>query len=481
MISFFVSLGLLILGYLVYGKFVDKVFGTNDLNKTPAVTLNDRVDFVPMSWPKIFLIQFLNIAGLGPIFGAISGALWGPAAFLWIIFGCIFGGAVHDYFTGVLSMRNKGATVSELVGKYIGKWPRIIMIGFSVVLLVLVGVVFLTGPADLLKILTGQNRWIFIVIIMIYYILATMMPIDKLIGRIYPIFGICLLVMAFGVAGGILIGGYKIPEIQFVNFHPSGTPIFPFLFITIACGAVSGFHATQSPIMARCVKIESDARKIFYGAMIAEGVVALIWAAAAMSFFGGSKGLNAALANGGSSAVVNTICNSVIGRVGAVLAILGVVACPITSGDTAFRSARLTIAECIKLDQKKIINRFKIALPLFAVGALLTIINFDVIWRYFAWANQTLAMIMLWAAASYLVQSKKNHWICTLPAVFMSAVTSSYILQAKEGFRLPATLSNSIGIVFALALFGAFINYTKKHDNDEIKLSSSDNPSNWNI
>lgn len=481
MVSFFVSLCLLIIGYFIYGKFVDKIFGTNDLNKTPAVTMNDGVDFVPMSWTKIFLIQFLNIAGLGPIFGAVSGALWGPTAFLWIVFGCIFGGAVHDYFTGVLSMRNKGATVSELVGKYIGKWPRIIMIGFSVILLVLVGVVFLTGPADLLKILTGQNRWIFVVIIMIYYILATLMPIDKLIGRIYPLFGICLLVMAFGVAGGILIEGYNIPEIQLTNLHPEGTPIFPFLFITIACGAVSGFHATQSPIMARCVKKESDARKIFYGAMVAEGIVALIWAAAAMSFFGGTKGLSSALSNGGPSAVVNTICNSVIGKVGAVLAILGVVVCPITSGDTAFRSARLTIAECFKMDQKKIVNRFKIAVPLFAVGALLTIINFDIIWRYFAWANQTLAMIMLWAAASYLVQAKKHHWICSLPAVFMSAVTSSYILQAKEGFRLSATFSNCVGIVFAIALFGAFINYTNKNNNDEVKLSPDNNPSNWYI
>ncbi|GAA0116513.1 carbon starvation CstA family protein [Clostridium senegalense] len=466
MISFLASLVLLIVGYFTYGKFVDRTFGIDDKNATPAETLQDGVDYVPMSWPKIFLIQFLNIAGLGPIFGAISGALWGPAAFLWIVFGCIFAGAVHDYFTGVLSMRNDGASVSELVGKYLGEGPRKIMIVFSVVLLILVGVVFLTGPADLLKTLTGIDRRILIGIIIIYYIAATVLPVDKIIGKIYPLFGATLLIMAVGIGVGIVIGGYNIPEVTLVNFHPKGTPIFPYLFITIACGAISGFHATQSPIMARCVKRESEARKVFYGAMIAEGVIALIWAAAAMSFFGGTEGLQDAIANGGPAGVVNTISNTLMGKVGAILAILGVVACPISSGDTAFRSARLTIADSMGMKQDKIANRFKIAIPLFVVGIGLTMIDFTVIWRYFSWANQTLAMIMLWASAAYLVQSGKNYWLCAIPAVFMSAVTSAYILQAPEGLRLNAMVSNIIGVAFALILFIIFMRYTKKKDKE---------------
>ncbi|MCI6277438.1 MAG: carbon starvation protein A [Clostridium sp.] len=472
MISFLVSLVALIVGYIIYGKFVEKTFAIDDNIKTPAESMQDGIDYVPMSWPKIFLIQFLNIAGLGPIFGAISGALWGPAAFLWIVFGCIFAGAVHDFFTGILSMRNNGANVPDIVGKYLGETPRKIMVVFSVVLLILVGVVFLTGPADLLHTLTGQSRNLFIVLIIIYYILATILPVDKIIGKIYPLFGACLLIMAFGIGIGICTQGYVIPEIQFANFHPAGTPIFPYLFITIACGAISGFHATQSPIMARCVKKESEARKVFYGAMIAEGVIALIWAAAAMSFFGGSEGLQAAISNGGPAGVVNTISNTVMGKIGAVLAILGVVACPITSGDTAFRSARLVIADSIHMKQENIMNRYKIAIPMFAVGIALTFIDFTIIWRYFSWANQTLAMIMLWASSAYMVKAKKNHWICTIPAVFMSAVTSAYILQAPEGFRLAASVSNIAGIAFALVLFGLFLKYTRNNsENNSLNIS----------
>lgn len=406
--------------------------------------------------------NFLNIAGFGPIFGARAGALWGPVAFLWIVFGCIFAGAVHDYFTGVLSIRNNGVSVAELVGKYLGEIPRKIMVVFSIVLLILVGVVFLIGPADLLKTLTGIDRDIFIVIIVIYYIAATVLPVDKVIGKIYPIFGLCLLIMAVGIGGGLVIQGYNIPEIQLSNFHPDGSPIFPFLFITIACGAISGFHATQSPIMARCVKKESEARKVFYGAMIAEGVIALVWAAAAMCFFGDTVGLQEALKNGGPATVVNIISNTIMGKVGAVLAILGVVACPISSGDTAFRSARLTIADAFKLKQDKIMDRFKIAIPLFVVGIALTFIDFGIIWRYFSWSNQTLAMIMLWAASAYMVQAKNNYWIILIPAVFMSAVTSAYILQAPEGFRLNATFSNIVGVIFALVLFIIFMRYCKK-------------------
>jgi carbon starvation protein CstA len=462
MISFIGAIILLIAGYFVYGKFVENIFGTDDKNITPAIKYEDGVDYVPMDWKKIFLIQFLNIAGLGPIFGAVSGALWGPAAFLWIVFGSIFAGAVHDFASGILSMRHKGTSVSELVGIYLGDKTKGIMRVFSVVLLILVGVVFVTGPADLLADLTGMNATLWVGIIIVYYILATVLPIDKLIGKIYPVFGASLIIMAVGVAGGLIVKGYDIPNITLQNLHPGSTPIFPYLFITIACGAISGFHATQSPLMARCVTKESETRRVFYGSMIAEGIIALVWAAAAMTFFGGTEGLAGAIADkGGPAGVVNIISNTLLGPVGGALALLGVVACPITSGDTAFRSARLTIADAINFKQESLKSRFYIAIPLFAIGIALTFIDFNIIWRYFAWANQTLAMILLWTASAFLVKYNKNHWITTIPAVFMTVVTTAYILQAPEGFRINAMISNSVGIAIAIVLFALFMNKAK--------------------
>ncbi|WP_432406299.1 carbon starvation CstA family protein [Wukongibacter sp. M2B1] len=462
MVTFITSIVILVLGYFIYGKFVEKVFGISDSNKTPAISMEDGVDYIPMSWPRIFLIQFLNIAGLGPIFGAIAGALWGPAAFLWIVFGCIFAGATHDYFSGMLSIRHKGTSVSEIVGIYLGDKAKQVMRVFSVVLLVLVGVVFVKGPAGLLSNLTGMNATIWVGIIIAYYLLATVLPVDKLIGKIYPLFGASLLIMAVGIGVGIVAKGYTIPEITIANLHPNGTSIFPFLFITIACGAISGFHATQSPLMARCVRKESEGRRIFYGSMIAEGIIALIWAAASMAFFGGTEGLSAALGNGGPAVVVNEISGTLLGSVGGVLALLGVVACPITSGDTAFRSARLVIADAVNFKQDKTGNRFMIAIPLFIVGIALTQIDFGVVWRYFSWSNQTLAMIVLWAAAAYLVRSGKFHWICTIPATFMTGVTTAYILQAKEGLKLAAGLSNSVGILASVVCLGLFMIKAKK-------------------
>lgn len=467
MFTFLISIALLIGGYFIYGSFVEKIFNTNDNIKTPALTMEDGVDYIPMSWPRIFLIQFLNIAGLGPIFGAVAGALWGPVAFLWIVFGCIFAGAVHDFFSGALSIRHKGSSVSEIVGIYLGEKVKKLMTVFTVVLLILVGVVFVMGPAGLLNNITGLNKTLLIGLIIAYYLLATVLPVDKLIGKIYPLFGASLLIMAFGIGFGIIFKGYTIPEITLTNMHPGKTPIFPYLFITIACGAISGFHATQSPLMARCVKKESEMRRIFYGSMIAEGIIALIWAAAAIAFFGGTQGLSEVLANGGPGVVVNEISNSLLGKVGGVLALLGVVACPITSGDTAFRSARLVIADFINLKQEKTKNRFVIAIPLFAVGVLLTQINFTVIWRYFSWSNQTLATIMLWAAASYLVKENKNHWICTIPATFMTSVTTAYILQAKEGFKMAGGISNIIGITVAIILLILFIKKTISNKNNK--------------
>ncbi|MDR1588348.1 MAG: carbon starvation protein A [Treponema sp.] len=466
MISFIVSVIALILGYLFYSKLVEKIFKINPQAKTPAVRINDGVDFVVIPTWRAVLIQFLNIAGTGPIFGAIAGALWGPAAFAWIVFGCIFAGAVHDYFCGMLSLRNEGTTIAEIVGKYLGNVPKYIMRVFSVVLLIFVGVVFVYTPAQVLNILIDpNNKTIFtvcLVVIMAYYVLATILPIDKLIGRIYPIFGAALLIMGFGITIMLFAKGEmaSVPEFAFKNLHPKGNILFPFLFISIACGAISGFHATQSPLMARCLKNETEGRKVFYGAMICEGVVALIWAAAAMTHFGGQQGLAAA---GSAATIVTRVSVDLMGVVGGVLAVLGVVACPITSGDTAFRSARLAIADALKYDQKPLKNRFLIAIPLFAIGIALTVwsqrsaANFGIIWRYFAWSNQTLAAIALWAASAYLAKAGKAYWITLLPASFMTVVVTSYILTAAEGFRLPYMPSLVTGIVAAVALFALFI------------------------
>lgn len=470
MITFFVCLAILVAGYFLYAPFIDKIFGPND-EPTPALTKMDGVDFVPMSTPNIFLIQLLNIAGLGPIFGAISGALWGPAAFLWITFGTIFAGGVHDYFSGILSMRHDGASVSEIVGIYLGPIMKNVMRVFSVVLLVLVGTVFMTGPAGLLAKLTPEklNYTFWLVVVLVYYFLATLLPIDKLIGKIYPVFGVVLIIMAIGIGGGTILGNFTgkmtTPEFAFANLHPTGLPIWPLLFITIACGAISGFHSTQSPIMARCVKTERDGRKIFYGAMVCEGIIALIWAAAGMTFYNGTAGLAAALADPltkGQGGVVYDISIRMLGKVGGVLAILGVIFCPITSGDTAFRSARLTLADWFKVDQKKIAPRLAMAIPLLGVGAMLSQIDFNIVWRYFAWSNQTLAMIVLWAAAMYLFLKKKNMWIAVVPATFMSAVSMTYILQAPEGFKLATSISYPAGIVFAIAVLAFFLVVTGK-------------------
>lgn len=454
MITFFGAVIFLIVGYMVYGRIVERIFGVDNSIPTPATAYQDGVDYVPISWGRIFLIQFLNIAGLGPIFGAIAGAQWGPAAYLWIVLGTIFAGGVHDFFSGMMSVRNKGTSISEIVGKYLGKYAHMIMIVFSIILLVLVGVVFVRGPADLLHNLTGVDTMLFVLIIFGYYILATMLPIDKLIGRIYPIFGIALLLMAFGLIGGILVEGYKMPELTLANLHPKGLHIFPFLFITIACGAISGFHSTQSPLMARCIKEEKQGRRVFYGAMVAEGIVALIWAAVSMSFFGSSPSLAQA---GSAAVVVNKVSVGLLGTFGGALAILGVVACPITSGDTAFRSSRLIIADAINLPQKKILSRFLIAIPMFAIAIGISFMNFGIIWRYFAWSNQTLAMIVLWTGSAYLVKEGRSHWLTTVPATFMSAVTMAYILQAPEGFGISAAVSNPIGVLFAVFLLVTFV------------------------
>ena len=467
MITFLACVTLLVVGYFVYGTYVNKNTNLSDDNVTPAIKLEDGVDYLPMPWYKVFLIQFLNIAGTGPIFGAIMGALFGPVAFLWITFGTIFAGGVHDFLSGVISMKHDGASVSELVGIYLGDTMKNIMRVFSVILLILVGTVFVTSPAGLLSSMTGMNNIIWVILIIVYYIIATVLPVDKVIGKIYPVFGASLLFMAVGLFVAMIIGNFNgsmvMPEMTLENMHPDGLSIFPFLFTTIACGAISGFHATQSPMMARCINRESESKRVFYGAMVVEGIVALIWCAVTIAFFGDSLSIQAALNEfGGQSGVVGVLSKELLGPIGSILAILGVVACPITSGDTAFRSARLTIADAFKIKQDSLFDRFKLAIPLFAVCIFLTTIDFNIIWRYFAWSNQTLAMIVLWMGAIYLLKNKANHWISLLPATFMSYVSMAYILQAKEGFRLPAMFSNIVGVIFAVVLFVFFIVKTKK-------------------
>lgn len=460
MSQFIIGIIILIAGYFFYGKVVDNQFGIDDNRETPAKRLEDGIDFVPMSWPKIFLIQLLNIAGLGPIFGAVQGALFGPAAFIWIALGSIFAGAVHDYYSGMLSLRHDGQSISEIVGIYLGEGARKVMRIFSVILLILVGTVFMTGPANLMasiKLFGLGNANVWLAIVFIYYFLATILPVDKLIGKIYPLFGLALLTMAVGIGTMIVVKGYQLPAFTLASLHPKGLPLWAFLFTTIACGAISGFHATQSPMMARCMTKESYGRRIFYGSMIAEGVIAMIWAAAGMAFFQGIPGLAEALANGGPGGVVNTISISLLGPIGGVLAMLGVIACPITSGDTAFRSARLTIADAINYDQGPINKRLMLALPLFVVAFGLTRIDFNIIWRYFAWSNQTLAMITLWAAAAYLVKNGKSHWTTSIPATFMTAVSATYLLQAPEGFKLSTTIAYPVGAAIAIGAIAFFL------------------------
>jgi carbon starvation protein CstA len=465
MITFIVAVIALILGYNLYGRFVANIFKIDTNRKTPSQTMADGVDYIPLPWWRIFLIQFLNIAGLGPIFGAVAGAMWGPVAFLWIVLGSIFAGAVHDFFSGMISIRHGGLSITEIVGIYMGKYVKQFMRGFTVILMIIVGAVFIMGPAKILSGLTPESLtmtfWVWVVFA--YYILATMLPIDKIIGRIYPVFGFALLFMAIGLISALFAVGYNIPELtfsSFTNLHSGGDkfPVFPMMFISIACGAISGFHATQSPLMARCITNEKHGRKVFYGAMISEGVVALIWAAIGMSFYGGVKELNLVMNEhqGNAAFLVNEISNSLLGKFGGALALLGVVAAPITSGDTAFRSARLIVADFLNFKQGPIKNRLMVSVPLFVIGFLLTKIDFSIIWRYFAWSNQTLAMIVLWTITVYLARERKLYWITLLPAVFMTIVTVSYLLFAPEGFGLPLVYSVTTGVVLALFAFIAF-------------------------
>ena len=478
MISFLISLCALVLGYLLYGKFVERVFGPDPARTTPAISKADGVDFIPMPAWKVYMIQFLNIAGTGPIFGAIMGAKFGPSAFLWIVLGCIFAGAVHDYLSGMMSLREGGVNLPELGGKYLGNGVKKLMLGFIVLLLVLVGAVFVYSPAIILGDIAGMagsgtttSMMIWVAIIVAYYLVATLLPIDKIIGKIYPIFAFALIFMAVGLLGGLLVKWPSIPEFWdgLQNRGPSigmeGQSIFPCLFITIACGAISGFHATQSPMMARCMKSEKLGRPIFYGAMITEGLVALVWAAVSSYFFfdGGAAEVGSDL-SAAAPTVVTKVSNAWLGVFGGILAILGVVAAPITTGDTALRSARLTLAEALRLDQKPLGNRLKICIPLFAVVCLLIWYNiadengFNTIWRYFGWANQTLSIFTLWAITVYLAKNKGKLWymIAEIPAIFMTVVCLTYIFTQKIGFGLSLGIGLGISLINVVILNVAF-------------------------
>ena len=474
MITFISCIVLLVLGYLFYGKFVEqKLIAANPNRKTPALKNADGVDFKELPPWRIFIIQFLNIAGLGPIFGAILGAAYGPAAYIWIVVGCVFMGAVHDYFSGMMSMRRGGRGIPSVIGLYLGNNVRKIMNVFTAILLIGVGCSFVTGPADLLNSIAPAGKLFWIIIIFVYYILATLVPIDKIIGRFYPYLGAVLLFMAVAIGISLIVkganGSITLTELTWDNmrnFHsnPERFHLFPMLFIVISCGAISGFHSTQSPIMARCLGNEKYGRPIFYGAMICEGIVAIIWATAAMAYTGGPDGLNAAAAAGSTPAIlVNLICRDWLGKVGAIVAILGVIACPITSGDTAFRSLRLIIADAFNINQKPIPNRIMLSIPIFAIAVLVCSVDFSTIWNYVGISNQVLATIVLWTATRYLYRKGNSPLFTAIPALFLTYVCSCYFMVAPYkagGLQLPMTIGNIVAAVISIAVTVTFMYYS---------------------
>ena len=467
MLTFLASICILVVGYFFYSKVVEKIFGVDDSNITPAYANKDGLDYMPMSWWKASLVQLLNIAGLGPIFGAILGALYGPVAFLWIVIGTLFAGAVHDYFSGMLSLRHNGAQFPTIVGKYLGKPVQSVMNILSIVLMILVAAAFTSGPAQLMAEVTPLNFMTSLVIIFTYFLIATVLPINKIIGRIYPIFGAILIFMAVAIGIGLFFFEHPVPNLTFENMHPGDLPLWPLLMVTVSCGAISGFHSTQSPILARTLKRESEGRKVFYGAMVAEGIIALIWAAAGMAFFNGTAGLQEALASGGPAGVVNEISKTTLGTLGGILAVLGVIILPVTTGDTALRSSRMMLADLLTDFRKKELKGkwlpgllvIPVAVPTF----LLTQIDYTFLWRYVGWSNQVVATVMLWTASIYLLQKARFHWICSLPALFMTGVVSSYIFYAPEGFGLSYSISMILGAIIWLAVLSWFIGQVVKY------------------
>lgn len=462
MYSFIICCLLLIASYFIYAKCIEKIVGVDENRQTPVWRLEDGVDYMPMSRIKLYLVHFLNIAGLGPIFGAIQGALFGPVAFFWIVFGTIFIGAVHDFFSGFLSLRNDGLTMPGIIAKYLGPTAQKIIAFITVITGILVASSFATGSASLLVNLTNIPLHIWLAIIFVYFLIATLFPIDKIIGKVYPIFGILFLIMTILVIGSLITNpGYTIPEFTTQGLYLTDKSIFPYLFVTIACGAISGFHASQSPIVARCMKNENDARPVFYGAMVLEGITALIWAAAALAFFHGQPQL-AVIYGSTPSVAVHEIALALLGPIGVALTVIGVVVCPITTGDTALRSSRITISDELHINQEKLVSRLKLAVPLFLASYALTFVDFTLVWRYFAWAQLITAVAVLLSATVYLIQKNKPYIITLAPAIVCTLITFGYILQAPEGLRLPSMVANIISVIATIIITAIFLKKFKK-------------------
>ena len=457
MYSFLICFLALIASYFIYGKFIERISGVDETRQTPGYKLQDGVDYMPMPKIKSFLVHFLNIAGLGPIFGAIQGALFGPAAFLWITLGTIFIGSVHDFFSGYLSLRNDGLTLPNIISKYLGSKVQKFMAVVIIITGILVAATFAKGAAELLNSLTNINVLLLTAIIFLYFLIATVFPVDKIIGKVYPVFGALLLIMIIMMTGALILNpAYTIPEFTTQGLYLTDKSIFPYLFVTIACGAISGFHASQSPIVARCIENELDARPVFFGSMVLEGLVALCWAAIAMAFFHGQPQL-AAIYSATPSVAVYEMAQTLVGPIGLVLTIIGIVICPITSGDTSLRSSRITIADELHLNHEKLISRLKTAIPLFLISFALTFVDFSLIWRYFAWAQLIVAMIVLYAASVYLIQKEKPYIIALLPATVCTLIAFGYILQAPEGLRLPSMIANVISVILTAIVTAAFL------------------------
>lgn len=464
MYSFIICLLILIVSYFVYGSVTEKILGIDGSKETPAYRMEDGVDYVPLNKRKLFLLHFLNIAGLGPIFGAIQGALFGPAAFLWITFGTIFAGCVHDFLSGFFSVRKDGSTMPGIIKKYLGNYMRLFSAVLTIITGVLISAVFASGAANLLTGITHIPIVIWIILIFIYFVIATLLPIDKVMGNIYPIFGGLFLVMTILMILALFLSPLQIPEFTTQGLYFSKNPIFPFLFVTIACGALSGFHSSQSPIVARCVENEREMRPIFFGAMLLEGIIALFWAAIAMAFFNFNPQL-AVLYGATPSIAVNEMAVFLLGPLGLILTIIGVVVCPITTGDTALRSSRITLADELSIDQTKLTSRLKLSLPLFIVAFVLTFVNFTIVWRYFAWLQLIAASILLWAGSVYLIKHDKFHWITTLPAILTVLILIAYILQAPEGLQINALISNVIAVICTIIITIYFF-YKYKYKKD---------------
>ncbi len=485
MLVFIIGISSLALGYLVYGGWLQKAVRPDARRPMPSVTNADGVDYIDLPTWRVYLVQLLNIAGLGPVFGPIMGALWGPSVFLWVVLGSVLGGAVHDFLSGVMSVRAQGAGLPDLIGLHLGNTARHFAAGFILLLMVLVGTVFVKAPAELMAGLLPAKTlvdWmytdsadgvdyeklerIWLVIIMagiyIYYLVATLLPVDKIIGRIYPLFAVALLVMVIGLGLHTLFDDLQAPEFNLSNPHPLQIPAWPVMFITVSCGAISGFHATQSPMMARCLKTEGHMRLVFYGAMITEALIALIWASVSQGYYQDAASLSSALKSIGPAGVVHTICTDTMGFWGGILAILGVVVLPITSGDTAFRVARLTVSDYLKLDQKRVLNRYRIAFPMFGLSVLLQFVSFGIIWRYFGWANQALAAITLWTGSVYLAKQGRYWLFAAVPAVFMTVMTVTFILSFDQGFGLDLTTATLAGCLCAAVAAIFFIRRLSK-------------------